>query len=158
MERKHPKRKKDQQNNYILEISDNNRYILTFIDGEGVNQTIDINQQLYDLFNTFELEDISYMNKVSRHYEHSELTEQSLNSRALVENISVEDEVINNITIDELRRAIDSLSDIQKRRVIMYYFYNMTYEQIACFDVCSKSAVEHSIICALNKLRRYITN
>ena len=36
-------------------------------------QNIEIDKVLYDLFNRFELEDISYLNRVSRHIEHSEL-------------------------------------------------------------------------------------
>ena len=39
-----------------------------------VMQNIEIEKVLYDLFNRFELEDISYLNRVSRHIEHSELT------------------------------------------------------------------------------------
>ena len=34
-------------------------------------QNIEIEKVLYDLFNRFELEDISYLNRVSRHIEHS---------------------------------------------------------------------------------------
>ena len=156
MERKHPKRKKDQQNNYRLEINDNNKYILTFIDGEGATQTLEINQQLYDLFNSFELEDISYLNEISRHYEHSELTEQALNSRALVEKISVEDEVINNITICELHRAIDTLPKIQKRRFMMHFFDNLSYEEISKTENCCRNAVRKSIQIAIESIRKQI--
>ena len=80
MNEKHPNRKKDKHNPYTLMIVEG-RYYLSFKDGRGVMQNIEIEKVLYDLFNRFELEDISYLNRVSRHIEHSELTENSLNDR-----------------------------------------------------------------------------
>lgn len=76
MGEKHPNRKKDKYNPYTLIISDG-RYYLSFKDSRGELQTIEIDEVLYGLFNRFELEDISYLNKLSRHIEHSELTEAS---------------------------------------------------------------------------------
>ena len=56
-------------------------------------QNIEIEKVLYDLFNRFELEDISYLNRVSRHIEHSELTENSLNDRVFYKEESLEETV-----------------------------------------------------------------
>ena len=66
MGEKHPNRKKDKYNPYTLIISDG-RYYLSFKDSRGELQTIEIDEVLYGLFNRFELEDISYLNKLSRH-------------------------------------------------------------------------------------------
>ncbi|WP_368268547.1 hypothetical protein [Dorea longicatena] len=71
MNEKHPNRKKDKHNPYTLMIVEG-RYYLSFKDGRGIMQNIEIDKVLYDLFNRFELEDISYLNRVSRHIEHSE--------------------------------------------------------------------------------------
>ena len=87
MNEKHPNRKKDKHNPYTLMIVEG-RYYLSFKDGRGVMQNIEIEKVLYDLFNRFELEDISYLNRVSRHIEHSELTENSLNDRVFYEQIA----------------------------------------------------------------------
>ena len=65
MNEKHPNRKKDKHNPYTLMIVEG-RYYLSFKDGRGVMQNIEIEKVLYDLFNRFELEDISYLNRVSR--------------------------------------------------------------------------------------------
>ena len=65
MDEKHPNRKKDKHNPYTLTIA-NGRYYLSFKDGRGMLQTIEIDKVLYGLFNRFELEDISYLNKVSK--------------------------------------------------------------------------------------------
>lgn len=90
MGEKHPNRKKDKYNPYTLIISDG-RYYLSFKDSRGELQTIEIDEVLYGLFNRFELEDISYLNKLSRHIEHSELTEVSLNDRAFCKPESIEE-------------------------------------------------------------------
>lgn len=90
MNEKHPNRKKDKHNPYTLMIVEG-RYYLSFKDGRGVMQNIEIEKVLYDLFNRFELEDISYLNRVSRHIEHSELTENSLNDRVFYKEESLEE-------------------------------------------------------------------
>lgn len=88
MDEKHPNRKKDKHNPYTLTIVEG-RYYLSFKDGRGKLQTLEIGKVLYELFNRFELEDISYLNKVSRHIEHSELTEATLNERAFYKQTSI---------------------------------------------------------------------
>lgn len=91
MDVKHPKRKRDSENPYTLSIENGIKYI-TFEDSHGHIQTMEISPALFALFDEFELDDISYMNVVSRHLEHSELTEQSLNDRAFQLPESMEDQ------------------------------------------------------------------
>lgn len=57
MNEKHPNRKKDKHNPYTLMIVEG-RYYLSFKDGRGIMQNIEIDKVLYDLFNRFELEDM----------------------------------------------------------------------------------------------------
>ena len=130
MGEKHPNRKKDKYNPYTLIISDG-RYYLSFKDSRGDLQTIEIDEILYGLFNRFEREDISYLNKLSRHIEHSELTEASLNDRAFCKPESIEEKVSRNIEYELLHKAISKLPEIQRRRLLLYFFGEMTYEQIA---------------------------
>ena len=52
MNEKHPNRKKDKHNPYTLMIVEG-RYYLSFKDGRGVMQNIEIEKVLYDLFNRF---------------------------------------------------------------------------------------------------------
>ena len=56
MDEKHPNRKKDKHNPYTLMIVEG-RYHLSFKDGRGKLQTLEIDKILYDLFNLFELEE-----------------------------------------------------------------------------------------------------
>ena len=157
MDGKHPNRKKDKYNPYTLIISDG-PYYLSFKDSRGELQTIEIDEVLYGLFNRFELEDISHLNKLSRHIEHSELTEATLNDRAFHKPETVEDAVSRNMEYELLHRAIAKLPEIQRRRLLLYFFGELTYEQIAELEGCTKRAVKFSIDIALEKLKKDLKN
>lgn len=153
MDGKHPIRKKDKDNPYELTV-ENEEYYVAFSDGQGVHHKERINQELYDLFDRFELEDISQLNVISRYQEHLELTEGALNQRALIQPESIEDGVYRKIIYDQLHTAIGKLPDIQRRRVLLYYFGGFTYERIAEMEGCTKMAVKFSIDIAIKKLRK----
>ena len=53
----------------------------------------------------------------------------------------------------ELHKAIDMLPEVQRRRLLLYYFGGYTYEQIAQMEGCTKMAVKFSIDIAIKKLR-----
>ena len=153
MNEKHPNRKKDKHNPYTLMIVEG-RYYLSFKDGRGIMQNIEIDKVLYDLFNRFELEDISYLNRVSRHIEHSELTESSLNDRAFYKEESLEETVSRSMEYEQLHKAISKLPETQRRRLLLYFFGELTYEQIAELEGCTKRAVKFSIDLAIEKLKK----
>ena len=153
MNEKHPNRKKDKHNPYTLMIVEG-RYCLSFKDGRGIMQNIEIDKVLYDLFNRFELEDISYLNRVSRHIEHSELTESSLNDRVFYKEESLEETVSRSMEYEQLHKAISKLPETQKRRLLLYFFGELTYEQIAELEGCTKRAVKFSIDLAIEKLKK----
>ena len=155
MNEKHPNRKKDKHNPYTLMIVEG-RYYLSFKDGRGIMQNIEIDKVLYDLFNRFELEDISYLNRVSRHIEHSELTESSLNDRAFYKEESLEETVSRSMEYEQLHKAISKLPETQKRRLLLYFFGELTYEQIAELEGCTKRAVKFSIDLAIEKLKKFL--
>ena len=153
MNEKHPNRKKDKHNPYTLMIVEG-RYYLSFKDGRGVMQNIEIEKVLYDLFNRFELEDISHLNKLSRHIEHSELTDASLNDRAFCKPESIEEEVSRNIEYELLHRSIAKLPEAQRCRLLLYFFGDMTYEQISALEGCTKRVVKFSVDIAIEKLKK----
>lgn len=151
----HPKRRKDKFNPYTICEKDG-KYYLSFRDGQGIIQKLEIDKVLYDTFNHFELDDLSHLNVVDRHLEHSEIWENTLNERAFYQPESVEDIVFRNIQIEDLHRAIRMLPDTQRRRLILYYFEGMTYEQIAKLEGCTKMPVKRSIDGAISHLRKIL--
>ena len=154
MDEKRPKRRKDKYNPYTLtKIKD--KHILSFRDGQGVLQEITIDRELFELLDRFELDDLSFLNEVDRHYEHSELTEISLYNRATALPESVEDAVLRNLQYEALYNAIWKLPEAQRRRLILYYFGGLTYAQIAEMEGCKYQTVQESIYAALKKLKNF---
>lgn len=151
----HPKRRKDKYNPYKI-CENNGRYYLSFKDGQGVRHDMEIEKELFDMFNSFELDDLSMLNEWDRHIEHFEQTEQSLNRRASNKAKSVEEVVLHNIECEELYRAIAALTETQQRRLTLYYFRGLTYKRIAEMEDCSVSAVRGSISAAIENIKKIL--
>lgn len=94
------------------------------------------------------------MNEYDRHIEHSEIYENNLNNRAMDKPLSVDDEVVRKILTEELKKAIQELPETQKRRLEKYYFRNMTFEEIAQEENCTKMAVKFSVDIAIEKISK----
>ena len=90
-----PKRRRDEENPYEIYTTGINtthpRYFLAFTDSNKVKRWMEIDKALFDAFNEFELDDLSFFNEVDRHYERSEVTEATLNRRAAKPQESVEE-------------------------------------------------------------------
>ena len=133
---KHSKRNKSKDNPYTLGYDENKKiYIVEFKDSKKLKQRIEINKEIYEAFDKFELEDISQIHKERKHIEHSEVVEE-------------------NIMNETLKDAINKLTDVQKRRIKMYYFEDMTLNQIAQIENCSIISVKESIDTAIKKLQK----
>lgn len=149
---KRPKRRKDKYNPYTLEKANGKFYIL-FTDFNKQEQKIEVSQEIYDCFEEFELNDISAMNEYDRHIEHSELCESTLDRRVLHRGISL-DVVVERTQISQaVQRAIDVLPEIQRQRLIKYYFQKKSYKEIAEEEGCKYQCVQRSIYRAKDKLK-----
>ena len=99
-----PKRRRDEENPYEIYTAGINtahpRYFLAFTDGDKVKRWMEIDKTLFDAFNEFELDDLSFFNEVDRHYEKSDVTEATLNKRAVKPQESVEETVSQRIEVD----------------------------------------------------------
>lgn len=92
-----PKRRKDRDNPYTIFTSgidtDSPNYFLAFTDSQEIRHCMEIDRELFDTLDRFELDDLSMMNEMDNHYEHSELSEESLNAQAANPPESLEDTV-----------------------------------------------------------------
>lgn len=151
---KHETRNKDKYNPYTLEVKENNSYILKFKDSRNVLQEMSITKEVYDAFDSFELEDISQIHKIRKYIEYNEVYEESLYHRCVVETISVEDEVESKLLNEDLKNAIKLLNDIQKRRLIKYYFEDKSLKEIALEEGTSHQAISKSILKAIEEIQK----
>lgn len=152
---KHISRNKDKYNPYTLKVNiEKSIYICKFKDSRNILQEIKISKEVYDAFDKFELEDISQIHKIRKHIEHNEVYEDTLFHRAIIETKSVEDEVENRLLNEELKNAIKLLNDIQKRRLIKYYFEDKSLEEIALEEGTSHQAISKSIHKAIEEIQK----
>ena len=156
MDGNHPKRRKDKYDPYTISTTEDGRHWLSFLDGQGDRHHVEISAAVYALFDSFELDDLSYLNEVNRHYEQSELTEASLYDRAVHRPATVEESALQSMEYAQIHRAISELPEIQMRRLILYYFQGLTYEQIAEMEGCKYQTVQDSIYAALNNLKKIL--
>lgn len=76
MDNKRPKRRKDKDNPYTVLYRDGKTYII-FEDGQKIEQLVEVDDRLFQLFNTFELEDLRHLNIFDRHIEHAWVSEKT---------------------------------------------------------------------------------
>ena len=75
----------------LVSILPTHATFLAFTDSNKVKRWMEIDKTLFDAFNEFELDDLSFFNEVDRHYERSEMTEATLSRRAAKPQESVEE-------------------------------------------------------------------
>lgn len=152
-----PKRRKHKDNPYTINyIESKNIYVVSFKDVKGQLNKIEVSEEVYRVFDKFELQDIKELNEYDRHIEHSEIFENNLEVRAKDKPLSLEDEIIKKATFDELKKAIELLPEVQKRRIKKYYFDDKTQQQIANEEGVDIRAIQYTLNIALKKLKEIL--
>lgn len=154
---KRPKRRKDKYNPYTL-CSEKGRYYISFVDVNNNFQEIAVSQEVFESFNKFELEDISWMNEYDRHYEHSEIYLNALHRRNISDVQSFEEYFDNAQNAENLHMAISKLPEVQKRRLNKYYFEEKTFDKIALEEGCTYQCVQRSVYRAVAKIKNILKN
>lgn len=156
-----PKRRRDKDNPYEIYTvgihTEHPHYYISFTDSLGIHRELEIDKILFETLNRFELDDLSFLHEVDNHYEHSELTEVSLNARATEKPETVEEIAMQHIQSEQLHKAIAMLPDKQRYRLLLYYFGEQTYTQIAEMEGCAYQTVQESIYAALKKLKKILS-
>ena len=145
-----PKRRKYTDNPYTLEsIEKQELYIIKFKDSKGDLHSIQVDKKVFDVFDEIEKYENARYKEYSKHLLYKELNEE-INKN----NNKLKDKLINNLTIKELKKLIEELPEIQKRRIKKYYFDEKKLEEIAKEENCSKVAVKLSIDIAIKKIMK----
>jgi RNA polymerase sigma-70 factor (ECF subfamily) len=138
----------DNANHYTLrtEVAEGiTRCYVSFVDGEAIHHEIEVSRSIYLEFLRFVKVERNLRRWDERHTEQSDLTDETLHSRALNPQKSVEDAVIDGLCNEQLQRAVESLPEIQRRRFVLYHEYGLTYEQIADMEGCTFQAVGKAV-------------
>lgn len=151
----------DNTNPYTLrteEIEGITHYFVSFKDGQAIMHETEVSRTVYLEFCRFVRCERNLRRFDERHIEQSEVMDETLYKRTLHPSKSVEETIIGNDMASQLYAAIAELSDIQRRRFLLYYEIGLTYEQIAEMEGCTKRAVKFSVDIAKEKVLEKIKN
>lgn len=155
--KQNPKRRKYSDNPYEIKII-NEKYFIYFKDSKNMMQKIEVDSKIYEVFNESELHDLSELNEYDRHIEHSEIFDITLFHKCGEDIYSLEKEVEDKIMNEELKSCIRTLPEIQKRRIIKYYFDGKNEYEIAKEEGATHQAVNKSLKQAKEKLKEILKN
>ena len=154
-----PKRRKDKDNPYeIFTVgieTDNPHFYISFTDGQGVKVCMEIEKELYELFDKYELDDLSFLNASDRHIVRLEAVNEDFEERTADASADVEASVLTDIRNEQLHQAISQLPEIQRRRLMLYYFEGLSYEEIARREGCKYQPIQRSIERAKEKIKKF---
>lgn len=157
-----PKRRKSKDNPYTLDYNDNEHiYTVSFMDNKQVIHNVEVSKKVFEAFDKFELEDISQLHKMDKHIDgrnidNSDKADIILYHLGVPSTQTVDKQVEEKMFNEEIRNAINQLSDVQKRRIIMYYFDGLTQQQIADIEGTSLRAVQYTLNSAIEKLKEIL--
>ena len=152
---KRPKRSRDKYNPYTLHSDKSkNIYKVTFSNLNKIAK-VKISKKIFEQLDEFEKEDARQIQEIKRHYEQNEVTEITLNKRAFNKPEDVDEIVIKNIYSEKLEQAMKTLTKEQRRRILLYYDYQLTMEEIAKIEGCAKQSVQESIEWGIKKLKKF---
>ena len=150
-----PKRRKSNDNPYTLQII-NNTYVVIFKDNTYKDHIVEVSEDVFNAMNSFELDDLKELNEFDRHIEHSFLLDEKLYTRAKNKPVDLEDEIIRKSSFEDLKRAIDTLPEIQRRRIKKYYFEDKTEKEIAKEENTTQQAINKNLHQEIKKLKEIL--
>lgn len=145
-----PKRRRHKDNPYTLLIDDN-IYKVTFLDSKNIIQIIEVEADVFEALDCFELDDLALLNEYDRHIDRFDIDETPYKKYSNKPQ-SLEEEILQNMLYNELKLEISKLPEIQRRRLVLYFFNDLTLQEIAIIDNCSPQAVKKSLDSSIEKL------
>ena len=149
------KRRKSKDNPYTI-FEEQGKLYVTFKDGQGIKQKIEVNNDIFNFFDDSELHDVRELNEFDRHIEHSEQSENTLHKKILSKDVHFEDIMISKMRNGQLKKMLFCLTPLQRERVILFYWERFSCPEIAEMQGCTKQAVSLSIRRARKKLKKEI--
>ena len=130
------------------------KYYVSFKDGQGIYQEAEVTAEVFEEMQNLMRKERNYIRSDERHLEQLELSEEMKHRRAVHSEISMEEQILSKLRMEELKDAIDGLPSIQRRRFLLRYEMDMTYEQTARVEGCTSRAVQHSVDTARKKIQK----
>lgn len=158
-----PKRRRSADNPYYLTLSIDSEgirhYYVRFVDSIGETQHLEIDRLHYEAFDSFEREDLHELNERDRHIdEFADIDNLLENGSCAGPEEEAQEQFNAEYEIECLHQALNLLTETQRRRLHMYYFQNMTYQEIAQIENCKIPSICESMNSAKRNLRMIYEN
>ncbi|WP_071442548.1 RNA polymerase sigma factor [Traorella massiliensis] len=128
-------------------------YHISFRDGQGKIQKLCVSYDFYMAFRRLELDERKIEGWDYRHREFSEIMEETLNWRAVRQPKSIEEVILEEERAELLQKIIRNLPEMQRRRFLLHYEYEMTYKEIGKIEHCSQQSVGRAVTAAREKIK-----
>lgn len=139
---------------YEKQIDGEKQYYVSFRNGLGEWQEVEVSQEIFKEMQNLMRKERNYIRSDERHLEYFELSEAVQHKRSVHIETNLEEQILSKLRMEELKAAIEALPSIQRRRFLLRYEMDMTYEQIAKIEGCTSRAVQHSVETAKKTIQK----
>ena len=150
-----PKRRKSKDNPYSLHsvrtVAGDVKYYISFKDIADNMQCVEVDKSLFDVFDRFELDDLSFLNERTNHPVISFEADYSEDS-----NVLSSDALPVVFQFEELFKAMEKLPEKQRNHLKQLYFEGYSIKEIAEKEGMTYQGIRYSIQSALKKLESYL--
>ena len=125
-------------------------------DAIGETEYTYVTREVYEaLTETFRKEAHAQQMRDLRHVTKEGYTEGETEDLAFDSGESLEDMVIRQMELETLKKAMQSLTEVQRERLHLYFFEGLTYRQIAEKKGIGEKNVRESITGAIKKIKKF---
>lgn len=125
-------------------------------DAIGETEYTYVTKEVYEvLTETFRKEAHAQEMRDLRHVTREGYTEGETEDLAFDSGESLEDMVIRQMELETLQKAMQSLTEVQRERLHLYFFEGLTYRQIAEKKGIGEKNVRESITGAIKKIKKF---
>ena len=127
-----------------------------YADAIGETEYTYVTKEVYEaLTETFRKEAHAQEMRDLRHVTKEGYTEGETEDLAFDSGESLEDMVIRQMELETLQKAMQSLTEVQRERLHLYFFEGLTYRQIAEKKRIGEKNVRESITGAIKKIKKF---
>ena len=127
-----------------------------YTDAIGQTEYTYVTKEVYEaLTETFRKEAHAQEMRDLRHVTKEGYTEGETEDLAFDSGESLEDMVIRQMELETLQKAMQSLTEVQRERLHLYFFEGLTYRQIAEKKRIGEKNVRESITGAIKKIKKF---
>lgn len=144
---------------YTLEFNeDENKYYISFKDSVDIDCKFEISKEIYEAYIESKSKLKKSQNEEERHWTKYELTEKQIYNSVTRTEDSVEEIIIKNIQIEEIRKAKKELTEIQIKRIELHIEEKIGITELARRENVRRKQIDKSIERGIKKIKKFLKN